>query len=154
MEEVLRRTSLVPLAFPCFVYCLIGVDKEGLLDYQGGRGSCALYGGTFARSYSVSRKSDYAVNSHTKSECSIPQRTTSRQGKRVLKNAIVRRRDFKHSGLRLPNGIFKGVRAHHGGEGKPHEGHLSPNRVLDPFVLYVIPPLLESRCSVILCTRL
>ena len=38
MEEVPRRTSLVPLAFPCFVLCLIGVETEGLLDYQGRAG--------------------------------------------------------------------------------------------------------------------
>ena len=55
MEEVPRRTSLVPLAFPCFVLCLIGVDTEGLLDYQGRAGSISiLYGETFVRSYSVS----------------------------------------------------------------------------------------------------
>ena len=41
MEEVPRRTSLVPLAFPSFVVCLIGVETEGLLD-----------GGAIARSYS------------------------------------------------------------------------------------------------------
>ena len=35
MDEVPRRTSLAPLAFPCFVLCLIGVETEGLLDYQG-----------------------------------------------------------------------------------------------------------------------
>ena len=39
MEEVLRRTSLVPLASPCFVLRLIGVEREllreALLDYQG-----------------------------------------------------------------------------------------------------------------------
>ena len=35
MEEVPRRTSLVPLAFPCFVLRLIGMETEGLLDYQG-----------------------------------------------------------------------------------------------------------------------
>ena len=35
MEEVPRRTSLVPLAFPCFALCLLGVETEGLLDYQG-----------------------------------------------------------------------------------------------------------------------
>ena len=29
-----RRTSLVPLAFPCFVLCPAGVETEGLLDYQ------------------------------------------------------------------------------------------------------------------------
>ena len=38
MEEVPRRTSLVPLAFPCFLHCLIGVETEGLLDYQGRAG--------------------------------------------------------------------------------------------------------------------
>ena len=55
MEEVPRRTSLVPLAFPCVVLCLIRVETEGLLDTtRGGRGSCPLYGGTFVRSYSVS----------------------------------------------------------------------------------------------------
>ena len=37
-EEVLRRTSLVPLAFPCFVLCLVRVEAEGLLDYQGRAG--------------------------------------------------------------------------------------------------------------------
>ena len=55
MEEVPRRTSLVPLAFPCFVLCLIGVETEGLLDYQGRVGiDFHCTGGTFARSYSVS----------------------------------------------------------------------------------------------------
>ena len=38
MEEVPRRTSLVPLALPCFVLCLIGVETEELLDYQGRAG--------------------------------------------------------------------------------------------------------------------
>ena len=38
MEEVPRRTSLVPLAFPCFVLWLEGVETEGLLDYQGAGG--------------------------------------------------------------------------------------------------------------------
>ena len=38
MEEVPRCTSLVPLAFPCFLHCLIGVETEGLLDYQGRAG--------------------------------------------------------------------------------------------------------------------
>ena len=38
MEEVPRHTSLVPLAFPCFLHCLIGVETEGLLDYQGRAG--------------------------------------------------------------------------------------------------------------------
>ena len=39
---------------PLFVHCLIRVEAEGLLDYGDGRGSFPLYGGTFARSYSVS----------------------------------------------------------------------------------------------------
>ena len=33
MEEVPRRTSPVPLAFPCLLHSLIGV--EGLSNYQG-----------------------------------------------------------------------------------------------------------------------
>ena len=45
MEEVPRRTSLAPLASPCFALCLIGVETEGLLDYQGRAGDhfhCAV----------------------------------------------------------------------------------------------------------------
>ena len=38
MEEVPRRTSLAPLAFPCFVVCLIGMETEGLLACQGRAG--------------------------------------------------------------------------------------------------------------------
>ena len=38
MEEVPRRTSLVPLAFPWFVLRLKGVETEALLDYQGQAG--------------------------------------------------------------------------------------------------------------------
>ena len=38
MEEVPRRTSLVPLASPCFALILIGVETEGFLDYQGRAG--------------------------------------------------------------------------------------------------------------------
>ena len=38
MEEVPRRTSLVPLAFLCFVLCLMGVETEGLLAHQGRAG--------------------------------------------------------------------------------------------------------------------
>ena len=38
MEEVPRRTSLAPLASPWFVLCLVGVETEGLLDYQGSAG--------------------------------------------------------------------------------------------------------------------
>ena len=44
-NEVPRRTSLVPLAFPCFLHCLIGMETEGLLDYQGRAGDhfhCAV----------------------------------------------------------------------------------------------------------------
>ena len=45
MEDLPHRTSLVPLAFPYFVLCLIGVEAEGLLDYQGRAGDhfhCAV----------------------------------------------------------------------------------------------------------------
>ena len=35
MEEVQRCTSLAPLACPCFVLRLLGLETEGLLDYQG-----------------------------------------------------------------------------------------------------------------------
>ena len=35
MDEVPRRTSLAPLAFTCLVLCVIGVETEELLDYQG-----------------------------------------------------------------------------------------------------------------------
>ena len=38
MEEVPRRTPLAPVAFPCFVLRLIGVETEALLDYQGRAG--------------------------------------------------------------------------------------------------------------------
>ena len=38
MEEVPRRASLVPLASPCFVLRLIGLETEELLDYQGRAG--------------------------------------------------------------------------------------------------------------------
>ena len=58
--EVIRGSSVSYLActpcVPFFVLCLIGVEAEGLLDYQGRAGSFPLYGGTFARSYSVSKK--------------------------------------------------------------------------------------------------
>ena len=50
MEEVPRRTSLPPLAFLCFVLCVLRVETEGLLA---GRGSLPLYGGTLAWSFSV-----------------------------------------------------------------------------------------------------
>ena len=42
MEEVPRRTSLAPLASPCFLLCLIGVETEGLLDYQGRAGIISI----------------------------------------------------------------------------------------------------------------
>ena len=42
MEEVPHRTSLVPLAFLCFVLCLIGVETEGILDYQGRAGIISI----------------------------------------------------------------------------------------------------------------
>ena len=36
--EVTRRTSLVPLAFPCFVLRLIGLETKNVLDDQGRAG--------------------------------------------------------------------------------------------------------------------
>ena len=54
MEEIPRGTSLAPLASPCFLLCSMGVETEGLSDYQGRAGIIPFYGGTFARSYSVS----------------------------------------------------------------------------------------------------
>ena len=42
MEEVLRRTSLVPLAFPCFVLCLLRLETEWPLDYQGRAGIISI----------------------------------------------------------------------------------------------------------------
>ena len=42
MEEVPCRTSLVPLAFPRFVLCLLKVEREGLLDYQGRAGIISI----------------------------------------------------------------------------------------------------------------
>ena len=58
------RTSLAPFAFPCFVLWVIGVETEGLVDYQGGRGSFPLYSGIFARSYAVSRMLQTTTNTH------------------------------------------------------------------------------------------
>ena len=54
MEEVPRRTSLVPLAFPLF-YALFnrGGNRRAFRLPGAGGGSFPLYGGTFARSYSV-----------------------------------------------------------------------------------------------------
>ena len=42
LEEVPRRTSLAPLAPPCFVLCFIGMETEGLLDYQGRAGIISI----------------------------------------------------------------------------------------------------------------
>ena len=42
LEEVPRRTSRAPLAFPCFVHCLIRVEAEGFLDYQGRAGIISI----------------------------------------------------------------------------------------------------------------
>ena len=42
LEQVPRRTSLVPLASPYFLLCLIGVETEGLLDYQGRAGIISI----------------------------------------------------------------------------------------------------------------
>ena len=44
MEEVPRRTSPVPLAFPCLyiVYCSKRVEAEGRLDYQGRAGIISI----------------------------------------------------------------------------------------------------------------
>ena len=57
MEEVPRGTLLVPLASPCFVLGLTGVETEGLWiqTTRGGLWSFPLCGGTFTRSHSVSR---------------------------------------------------------------------------------------------------
>ena len=40
--EVPHRTSLVPLASPYFLLCLIGVETEGLVDYQGRAGIISI----------------------------------------------------------------------------------------------------------------
>ena len=42
MDEVPRRTSLAPLASPCFALWFIGVETEGLLDYQGRAGIISI----------------------------------------------------------------------------------------------------------------
>ena len=55
MEEVPCRTSLVPLAFPCFrTFFIRGGNRRAFRPTGVGGGSFPLYGGTFARSYSVS----------------------------------------------------------------------------------------------------
>ena len=59
-----RKFRVVPRSrtpcIPCFfVLVFIGVETEkGFYTTRGGRGSCQLYGGNFARSYSVSIKID------------------------------------------------------------------------------------------------
>ena len=53
-----RKFRAVPRSYPLrslvfLTFCVLGVETEGLLDYQGaGGGSFPLYGATFARSYS------------------------------------------------------------------------------------------------------
>ena len=42
MEEVPCRTPLTTLASPCFVFIFIGVETEGLLDYEGRAGSISI----------------------------------------------------------------------------------------------------------------
>ena len=42
MGEVPRRTSLAPLASPCFEHCLLRVETEGVLDYQGRAGIISI----------------------------------------------------------------------------------------------------------------
>ena len=42
MEEVPRRTSLVPLAFPSFLHWLIRVETEGLLEGRGRHFHCTV----------------------------------------------------------------------------------------------------------------
>ena len=54
MEEVPRHASLAPLA-SCCALRLLGVETEGLLGYQRRAGIIPLCGGTFARSFSVSK---------------------------------------------------------------------------------------------------
>ena len=42
LEEVPRRSSLAPLASPCLVLCLLRLETEGLLDYQGRAGIISI----------------------------------------------------------------------------------------------------------------
>ena len=42
MEEVRRRTSLAPLASPCFILRLLGLEAEGLLAFQGRAGITSI----------------------------------------------------------------------------------------------------------------
>ena len=65
MEEVLRRTSLAPLAFPCFVLCFaMGGNRRAFrppVSTRGRRGSCPLYSGTFAWSYRESTNPRFRI---------------------------------------------------------------------------------------------
>ena len=57
-----RKFRVVPRSYPWSTkLCLLRVEREGLLDFQGGQGSFPLYGGTFARSYLVIYSSIYDV---------------------------------------------------------------------------------------------
>ena len=42
MEEVRRRTSLAPLASPCFILSLLSLETEGLLAFQGRAGITSI----------------------------------------------------------------------------------------------------------------
>ena len=42
LDEVPCRTSFAPFAFPCFVLCWIGMETEGLVDYQGRAGIISI----------------------------------------------------------------------------------------------------------------
>ena len=76
MEDVLRRVSLVPLAFPCFVLCFGRGGNRRVFRLPGaGGGSFPLCGGTFARSYSVSKQGLRAVLVFWQaSPCSQPEK--------------------------------------------------------------------------------
>ena len=70
------RKSFPPLASPCFVLCLIRVETEGLLDYQGRAGIIPLYGGTFAQSYSVSSSCSILIPYLSAQGFLLPTQTT------------------------------------------------------------------------------
>ena len=53
MEEVPCRTSLAPLASPCFCFDWSGVETEGLLDHQRSAGSISIVRWNLRPSYSV-----------------------------------------------------------------------------------------------------
>ena len=42
MEGVRRRTSLAPLASPCFILSLLSLETEGLLAFQGRAGITSI----------------------------------------------------------------------------------------------------------------